>query len=336
MKNKSADISRLVERCGHPTYFIFTETWLDKSIERAVVSGYVEVSRRDRGTSAHGGIILFAKFGFENSIVHVGTSSVAERTWHIVHSNRGPLLLGCWYRPPDHAEVATIESIDSEVLEFGRNTLGTILTGDMNVHEEWWLRYSDGTSTEGRLLRDVSCSQGWEERVRKPTRGDHLLDLVLTDLGSEVKTKVVNSVSDHKAVLASLEFSVTYKALVERLVYDYGKADWDTLKQKFKGFDWDNIFSGLSTDQIAEVFMQTIVNTVDEIIPSKVIMEDHSEHPWLNDRCRKTIDCKTEAQGSDHEIFARDECSQVLVEEHGRYSNRMRRKLHNLPQSSKG
>ena len=184
IRRKSAEITRLIERSDHPTFLVFTETWLDKSLEEFRIPGYVEVSRQDRGRSSRGGgVMVFSKVGFEHAIVHVGDSSVAERSWHIIHSNRGPILFGAWYRPPTHGEIASIESLDEEIANFGGETLGTILLGDMNVHEEGWLRFSDGTSIEGRLLRDVACSHGWEERVRKPTRGQHLLDLVLTDFG---------------------------------------------------------------------------------------------------------------------------------------------------------
>ena len=119
---KVAELTRIVERSNFPTYVAFTETWLDKSFESIKLPGYVEVSRRDRGTSAHGGVILFAKAGFENTIVHLGNSAVAERSWHVVHSNCGPLLLGVWYRRPCHAEVVSIESLDREIQEYGRDT----------------------------------------------------------------------------------------------------------------------------------------------------------------------------------------------------------------------
>ncbi len=280
--------------------------------------------------------MVFAKAGFEHSIVHVGTSAVAERTWHVIHSDRGPLLFGCWYRPPHHAEVATIESIDSEVAEFGAGTLGTILVGDMNVHEERWLRHSDGTSPEGRLLRDISCSHGWEERVRKPTRGQYLLDLVLTDLGTEVQTKVMKSISDHEAVLGTLEFSAPESASTTRRVYDFGKVSWAALAAKFCDIDWDSKFSGLPTDTVAKAFTETIVKVLDETVPVKEIVTRSSVHPWLNDRCRHAIDARIEAQGTDQEIPARDECSRILLEEHDRYVNKVRRKLAELPSSSRG
>ena len=149
-KAKSAEIKRLIERCDFPTFVFFTETWLDKSSQELVIEGYVEVSRRDRLTNTHGGgIAAFAKAGFENTIVHIGNSIVAERSWHVVHSNRGPLLFGLWYRRPDPGEALSVESLEPELAEYGANVLGTILLGDMNVHEESWLRFSDGTSPEG-------------------------------------------------------------------------------------------------------------------------------------------------------------------------------------------
>ena len=89
--------------------------------------------------------MVYAKAGFEHAIVHVGDSDVAERSWHIIHSNRGPILFGAWYKPPMQGETASIDSLDAEVSKFGSEVLGTILVGDMNVHEAGWLRFSDGT-----------------------------------------------------------------------------------------------------------------------------------------------------------------------------------------------
>ena len=57
-----------------------------------VLEGYSVVSRLDRrDNSGWGGIALFAKNGYEQCIVHVGDSEVAERSWHILHTDRGPV-----------------------------------------------------------------------------------------------------------------------------------------------------------------------------------------------------------------------------------------------------
>ena len=335
IRRKTVDITRLLERCDFPTFLVFTETWLDKALEELRLPGYVEVSRRDRG-SRSGGVMVFAKAGFENAIVHVGDSDVAERSWHIIHSNRGPILFGAWYRPPKQGEVASIESIDAECLKFGSEALGTILVGDMNVHESGWLRYSDGTSVEGRLLHDIACSHGWEERVKKPTRGQYLLDLVLTDLGTEVTTKVVRNVSDHEAVLGTLNFEIDEVFASERKVYDFKKASWSELTQYFRDIDWTAAFADGNADNSAQRLLDTITEGIDRFIPSRMISKTISTHPWINDRCRRAIDSRLGAAGTVFEISKRDECSRVLVEEYDKYVNKMRKKLHELPSSTRG
>ncbi len=336
-KTKSAEIKRLIERSDFPTFVFFTETWLDKSSEELSLEGYVEVSRKDRRSSAHGGVAAFAKVGFENTIVHIGDSKVAERSWHVIHSNRGPLLVGLWYRRPDKGEVLSIESLESELDAFGSDVLGTILLGDMNVHEQSWLSFSDGTSIEGRALRDLACSHGLEERVRKPTRGPYLLDLVLTDLGSEVKARPVPGVSDHSAVLGSLEALVQEEAVRTREVFDFGKAPWREIAECLRDKDyWDRTFAGMSVDDMTLRFETRVTEVLDELVPKKSITATPKAHPWLNDRCRQAIDAKMSAVGTPLEIPARDRCSQVLTEEHDKYISRVRRKLARLPRSSRG
>ena len=65
-KNKIADLFKVIERSSFPTYLVFIETWLGLSFESSSIPGYILISRRNRGSSAHGGVILFAKFGYVN------------------------------------------------------------------------------------------------------------------------------------------------------------------------------------------------------------------------------------------------------------------------------
>ena len=88
--------------------------------------------------------------------------------------------------PTDHlvwVRFDSLERSEQEWLELSEGALGTVLIGDFNVHRERWLTYSNTTQPEGRKLYSWCWAYSFEERVRKPTRGPHLLDLVLTDLG---------------------------------------------------------------------------------------------------------------------------------------------------------
>ena len=100
---------------------------------------------------------MFAKIGYEQCVVHVGDSDVAERSLHILHTDRGPVAVALWYRQPDPGEVASNKALELELPRFAADTVGTILLGDVNVHEPTWLRYSAGTTPEGRELQGF-CS----------------------------------------------------------------------------------------------------------------------------------------------------------------------------------
>jgi hypothetical protein len=116
--------------------------------------GYSLVSRLDRkDNSAWGGIATFAKFGYEECIAHVSDSENAERSWHILHTDRGPIAVAVWYRRPCPGEVDSIRSLEQEMTALRGDTVGTLIVGDLDVHNAAWLRYSSG-----RRLKADNCT----------------------------------------------------------------------------------------------------------------------------------------------------------------------------------
>ena len=100
-----------------------------------------------------GGVAVYAKLGVDVLCI-IKSSEVAERSWHILHTDAGPLLLGPWYRPPDD----TADGID--LLAFKCDScmsayIGSMLLGDFNVHHVSWLRFSSHTCAAGVRLKQV-------------------------------------------------------------------------------------------------------------------------------------------------------------------------------------
>lgn len=337
--SKTDEIAHLIARANYPTFAGFTETFLKyggKNPPEVSVAGYVQIARLDRRTDeSQGGIILFARAGFEQNIVHVGDSDVFERSWFIIHSDRGPILLGLWYRRPDRGEIASVISLADELNQFGAMAIHTIVMGDFNCHEAPWLRFSDGSSAEGRELHDIANAHGLEEKVGRPTRGEYLLDLVLTDMGSDAKCKVIDGVSDHDAVIGEIKFGVPEVHQVQRELFDYKKAPWHEIQQDFDAVDWQDLFAGLTADDTAEAFTEVMTRIIRKHVPSKMSWMRISSHPWLNDRCRATIDAKIRARGTANERSERDKCSSVLLDEYNAYVAKTKAKLSELPGSSK-
>ena len=77
------------------------------------------------------------------------------------------------------------------------------------------------------------------QKVKQPTRGDHLLDVVITDIdGSVCSTRVMPAIADHRVVVADLSFQLPKVPPCRRQVWHYGSADWAGLRKAIATADW--------------------------------------------------------------------------------------------------
>ena len=334
-----AELVGALEQLELPTFVCLNETLLPgtRAMRVIEVPGYVLVSRLDRrNDSGWGGIALFARAGYENCIVHVGDSAVAERSWHVLHTDRGPIAVAVWYRRPCSGEVLSIQSIPAELREFATDTVGTIILGDMNVHEASWLRHSDGTSVEGRELHGICCELGLQQLVREPTRGSYTLDLILSDLGSSINNvSVLPGIADHSAVLVDANFPLPVATTLERHVFSFNEARWGDLRRAIADTDWAAIIVADDADGSTERFEQHLMLLIMRFVPSKTVTDSKSSHAWLNDECRRLIADKRRAWGTDAFIAKRDECTAGLLRAYHNYIRRIRGKLSKLKPSSR-
>ena len=219
-----------------PDVICLNETNLQHSHAHVDVEGYVVAERRDRNDGRKGGgVLVFVREGIAEAVTCVKICESSERMWLVVHSCFGPLLLGCWYRPPD-AGVDSIISLGDDLEELAGDCMAVCVVGDMNVHHEKWLRFSSSTSAEGRTLRRVAAEHGLEQHVRSPTREGHLLDLCLCDL-SEVKCNVLAKIADHSVVETMLALPIQETAQSLRKVWLMGAGDWLRLSDTLADHD---------------------------------------------------------------------------------------------------
>ena len=157
------------------------ETWLDASVEKVILPGYILLSRLDRSENENrGGVCAFCRDSIKN-VVLWKTSPSAERVWHIAHRDTGAVAICNWYRPPG-APDETITSLDEELKDIAGHVHSVILCVDLNIHHSIWLKYSSSNTAAGRYLQEVCQNHGLKQLVQGPTRGEYLLDLILSDL----------------------------------------------------------------------------------------------------------------------------------------------------------
>ena len=162
----------------------------------------------------------------------------------------------------------------------GIGCMGTIIIGDMNVHEKQWLKFSISSSPEGRSLRSICGKHNLVECVRAPTRGRNLLDLFLTDLPHLTTTKVHAGVSDHFMVHAQMKFEVVGMRVQPRECFIYKEAQWKLLNTAFLETDWKQILGNTSPDASAESFVEYVLKVSKKFIPYQIVKTYKSSHPW--------------------------------------------------------
>ena len=108
-----------------------------------------------------------------------------------------------------------------------------------------------------------------QQQVTKPTREDHLLDLVLTNM-SGVRTSVLPCIADHKLVVAEMPFKVPEQADIFPTVWQYPNADWDKLRSEFDEATWDCMVA-MDADTAARHLETTIRNAAEVCIPPKMV-----------------------------------------------------------------
>ena len=88
-----------------PDIVLLNETKLDEGDVEPVLSGYILICQRNRGAkNKGGGIAVFARKEKAAHVTHLGNSEICERSWIMLHTNDGPFLIACWYRPPQQGK----------------------------------------------------------------------------------------------------------------------------------------------------------------------------------------------------------------------------------------
>ena len=118
-----------------PSVLCLSETWADKGLPTMRIEGKTLIFRDDRADGRQGGgVAVFALDKLAHKVTHLGDSTVAERSWVIVHSDHRPHVIGCWFRRPAPGEIDSIRSLKEELQTHTAKAVESVLLGDLNVY----------------------------------------------------------------------------------------------------------------------------------------------------------------------------------------------------------
>ena len=127
------------------------------------------------------------------------------------------------------------------------------VVGDINTHHKSWLRFSREDTPRGAKLKHVCDTHGLKERVRKPTRGPYLLDLVLTD-HPQIDVVIGAKIADHSSLLLHVPDSFEERTMGSRHVWHYRDANWEEMEQSLEHTSWSNLLEGSVDDAVQVIY----------------------------------------------------------------------------------
>ena len=83
--------------------------------------------------------------------------------------------------------------------------------------------------------------------------------------------------------------SVEYPPPYERLVWDYNKADTESIKQALMQINWHDLFLSKNVHQQVRTLNDIVTNVFSNFVPNKIVTFDDGDPPWMTEYIKTKI-----------------------------------------------
>ena len=218
-----------------------SETWWDEENQwDTVIPGY-KLYRKDREGRVGGGVALYVREGIHSSKIEKVTEldSLLEMLWVEITGPNGNLTVGVCYRPPDQKIEEDYKMMTG--LKMAAKQKNCVVMGDFNYpHIDW----ANGCSNRGRESEFLDCLNdcAMEQMVTEPTRGEVILDLVLSnaeDLVRDVNVIAPLGNSDHNVIEYNICINRKLPNKTNTAMFNFKRGNFSEMrgyvKKKLKG-----------------------------------------------------------------------------------------------------
>ena len=210
------------------------------------------------------------------------------------------LLVGVFYNPPG-SNAANLTQLRSSIVSI-HNSLPIILCGDFNLPSLNWSELGPSSSLESNqstLFCDLINDFSLDQLVLEPTRGNNVLDLLLTDHPEYIrKVEVTDGISgsDHDSVQFSINLTKQRAHKRRRMTYNFKKANFDDFRQLLSKVPWNCCFLSESVNDCWENFKDILFTVADQCIPKSMLKPNlKKSKSWLSEESLSLIRKKRRA-----------------------------------------
>ena len=167
---------------------------------------------------------------------------------------------------------------------------------DDNARSSNWCKY-DISNNEGVQIDSVTSIHGLEQLIYEPTQilsnFSSCIDLIFTNQPNLVVDSgthpSLHPNCHHQIIHCKINLQVEYPPPYQRHVWNYAKANKDTILSALQNVDWHRLFANKTVHQQVNLLNDIILNVFTNFVPNKVITCDDRDPPWINDNIKNNI-----------------------------------------------
>ena len=284
------------------------ETFLDSSYpsndQDLLIDNYTIVRADHPLDLRRGGVCIYYKSCLPIRIHNV--SNLDESLLFELSYDDKELFFVTLYRSPSQ----TMDEFDLFLEKFendlqnllNKNPFLITVLGDFNAKSSNWCS-SDTTNYEGTQIDSLTSFFGLHQLISEPTHflthSNSCIDLIFTSQPNLVTHSgsyaSLHKNCHHNIVFVKYNLEIEYPPPYERLIWHYGKANLDMIKKAALQFNWEYAFRNMNVEQKISFFNETILNIFSNFCPSKKLVFNDTDPPWLTDEIKNMMIAKDNA-----------------------------------------
>ncbi|KAI8493297.1 hypothetical protein Bbelb_293010 [Branchiostoma belcheri] len=189
------------------------------------------------------------------------------------------------YIPPDspHQDVLVDHlTYTTDTLRTKYPDIGIVVLGDLN-------RTDTTALCRGNRLKQV---------VNQPTRGDVVVDVIITNIYSQYGPPVVGAPvgrSDHNSVLWTPVVTRPHNKSHSRVVRPLKDSDIRAFGTWITKHSWQEVYTAQSTQEKTDAFYETLTSGIDHFFPTKTVKIHSTDKAWITPAIKRLIRKRQEA-----------------------------------------
>ncbi|KAJ8018258.1 LINE-1 reverse transcriptase-like [Holothuria leucospilota] len=204
------------------------------------------------------------------------------------------ILAGVVYRPPSCN--AEDDQVLTDTLMDAAQNKRIMIVGDFNFPDIDWIHMTAEKTSSQRFLQQTQDSL-WFQHIIDPTRGDNILDLLLTSESEMVEDIQVGEQfgdSDHNCITWNC---IITRGLGQRSkfeLYDWKKANWEIMINDYKDSDWNELFRNKTVEEMWQIWLNMYKEHVKKHVP-QISPKRKLKPKWMTNEVKRLIRRKRKA-----------------------------------------